>query len=58
MRGNRAAIPLLDTADHGDKILKPSRTRPKDVFVERARVVRDWAAKWPHFEREGGNGGS
>jgi uncharacterized protein len=34
----------LDTADHGYKILKKSRTSNEDVFVEMARVVRDWAA--------------
>ena len=34
----------LDTADHGFKILKKSRTSEEDVFVEMARVVREWAA--------------
>ena len=41
----RATLHVLDTADHGYKILKKSRTSPEDVFVEMARVVREWAAK-------------
>src|SRR3954471_8108140 len=43
--GSRATLRLLDTADHGYKILKKSRTSPEDVFAEMARVARDWAAK-------------
>ena len=43
--GSRARLHLLDTADHGYKILKKSRTSDEDVFVEMARVARDWAAK-------------
>ena len=43
--GNRATLHLLDTADHGYKILKKSRTSAEDVFVEMARAVRDWASK-------------
>jgi uncharacterized protein len=43
--GERATLHALDTADHGYKILKKSRTSTEDVFVEMARVVRDWAAK-------------
>jgi hypothetical protein len=35
----------LDTADHGYKVLKKSRTGAEDVFVEMARVVREWASK-------------
>lgn len=41
--GSRATLHLLDTADHGYKILKKTRTNPEDVFAEMARVVRDWA---------------
>lgn len=41
--GTRATLHELDTADHGYKILKKSRTSSEDVFVEMARVVRDWA---------------
>src|SRR3954463_16366885 len=35
--GSRATLHLLDTADHGYKILKKSRTGDEDVFVEMAR---------------------
>lgn len=42
--GSRATLHELDTADHGYKTLKKSRTSNEDVFVEMARVVRDWAA--------------
>jgi predicted alpha/beta-hydrolase family hydrolase len=41
--GKRATLHLLDTADHGYKVLKKSRT--EDVFVEMARVVREWARR-------------
>ena len=41
--GKRATLHILETADHGYKVLKKSRT--EDVFVEMARVLRDWAAK-------------
>jgi predicted alpha/beta-hydrolase family hydrolase len=43
--GERATLHVLDTADHGYKILKKTRTSDEDVFVEMARVMRDWAAK-------------
>jgi predicted alpha/beta-hydrolase family hydrolase len=39
----RATLHLLDTADHGFRILKRSRKSEEDVFVEMARVVREWA---------------
>lgn len=42
--GTRAKLHLLDTADHGFRILKRSRKNEEDVFVEMARVVREWAA--------------
>ena len=42
--GARATLHAVDTADHGYKILKRSRTRDEDVFAEMARVVREWAA--------------
>jgi uncharacterized protein len=42
--GSRATLHLLDTADHGYKVLKKSRASSEDVFVEMARIVRDWAA--------------
>jgi uncharacterized protein len=43
--GKLATLHVLDTADHGYKILKKSRTSAEDVFVEMARVVRDWAGR-------------
>jgi predicted alpha/beta-hydrolase family hydrolase len=42
--GERATLHLLDTADHGFKTLKRSRRSEEDVFVEMARVVREWAS--------------
>ena len=41
----RAAIHLLDTADHSYKVLKRTRTSTEDVFVEMARVVREWCSE-------------
>ncbi len=43
--GNRASLHLLDTADHGFKILKRTRKSEEDVFAELARFVREWASK-------------
>jgi predicted alpha/beta-hydrolase family hydrolase len=43
--GPRATLHLLDTADHGFRTLKRSRTSEEDVFAEMARVVREWASK-------------
>lgn len=40
--GDHATLHLLDTADHGYKILKKTRNSDEDVFVEMARVVRSW----------------
>jgi predicted alpha/beta-hydrolase family hydrolase len=42
--GNRAVLHLLDTADHSYKILKRTRTSKEDVFVEIARVAKNWAS--------------
>ena len=42
--GQRAALHPLDTADHGFRTLKRSRSSDEDVFVEMARVVRQWAS--------------
>jgi predicted alpha/beta-hydrolase family hydrolase len=39
---DRAKLHLLDTADHSYKILKRTRESKEDVFVEMARVVREW----------------
>jgi predicted alpha/beta-hydrolase family hydrolase len=43
--GKLATLHPLDTADHGFKTLKRSRTSEEDVFVEMARLVREWASK-------------
>jgi predicted alpha/beta-hydrolase family hydrolase len=43
--GKLATLHIVETADHGYKILKRSRTSDEDVFVEMARVVRDWTSK-------------
>lgn len=43
--GKLAMIHVLDTADHGYKVLKKSRTSTEDVFVEMARIVKEWAAR-------------
>jgi predicted alpha/beta-hydrolase family hydrolase len=43
--GKRATLHLLDTADHGFRTLKRSRKSDEDVFVEMARIVREWASR-------------
>jgi predicted alpha/beta-hydrolase family hydrolase len=40
--GKRATLHMLDTADHGYKVLKRSRESKEDVFAEMARVAREW----------------
>ena len=42
--GDTATLHLLDTADHGFKILKRSRNTDEDVFVEMARVISGWVS--------------
>jgi predicted alpha/beta-hydrolase family hydrolase len=42
--GRHATLHLLDTADHGYRVLKRQRTGNEDIFAEMARVVREWAA--------------
>ncbi len=42
--GRRATLHTLDTADHGFRVLKRSRRSEEDVFVEMARVTREWAS--------------
>jgi predicted alpha/beta-hydrolase family hydrolase len=42
--GKRATLHLLDTADHGFRVLKRSRKSDEDVFWEMARIVREWVA--------------
>ncbi len=41
----RATLHPLDTADHGFRILKRSRKSEEDVFVEMARILKEWASK-------------
>jgi len=43
--GKRATLHLLDTSDHGFRTLKRARKSEEDVFVEMARVVREWAPR-------------
>jgi len=43
--GERATLHLLDTADHSYKILKRTRESKEDVFVEMARITREWINK-------------
>jgi predicted alpha/beta-hydrolase family hydrolase len=43
--GKRSTLHRLDTADHGFHVLKRSRKSEEDVFVEMARVIREWASK-------------
>jgi uncharacterized protein len=43
--GKRATLHTLDTADHGFRILKRSRESEEDVFVEMARIAREWASR-------------
>jgi predicted alpha/beta-hydrolase family hydrolase len=45
--GKLATLHTLDTADHGFRILKRTRKSDEDVFVEMARVVKDWAVRNP-----------
>ena len=41
--GDRATLHQLETADHGFKTLKRTRTSDEDVFAEMARLTREWA---------------
>ena len=43
--GDKATLHLLDTADHGFKILKRSRKADEDVFVEMARGINEWVSE-------------
>lgn len=43
--GKKATLHLLDTADHSYKVLKRTRESTEDIFVEMARVIKDWAAR-------------
>lgn len=37
-----ATLHLIDTGDHSYKVLKRTRESKEDVFVEMARIVKDW----------------
>jgi len=43
--GDNATLHLLDTAEHGFKVLKRSRKSTEDVFVEMARVINEWVSE-------------
>jgi predicted alpha/beta-hydrolase family hydrolase len=43
--GKSATLHPLETADHGFRILKRSRKSDEDVFVEMARIAREWASR-------------
>jgi predicted alpha/beta-hydrolase family hydrolase len=43
--GQRVLLHLLDTADHGYRVLKRSRASGEDVFDEMARVAADWMGR-------------
>jgi predicted alpha/beta-hydrolase family hydrolase len=51
--GCGATLHLLDTADHGFKVLKRSRQTDEDVFVEIARVVSEWAGRMAKRQTRG-----
>ncbi|MEL6675904.1 MAG: alpha/beta family hydrolase [Bacteroidota bacterium] len=40
--GEKARLHLLETGNHGYKILKRTRTNPEDIFTEMGGVVDDW----------------
>ena len=40
--GKRADLHIIETADHGYKILKRTRTSAEDIFDEMARILREW----------------
>ena len=40
--GKLATLHLLDTANHGYKVLKKTRVSDEDVFDEMARALREW----------------
>jgi hypothetical protein len=42
--GSRAVLHLLDTSDHGFRVLKRKRSTNEDVFAEMARTTAAWAS--------------
>jgi hypothetical protein len=43
--GQRATLHALETADHGYRVVKRGRKTDEDVFVEMARVARQWVSQ-------------
>ena len=43
--GKLATLHLVDTADHGFRVLKRGRTSEEPVLAELARVVSEWMAE-------------
>lgn len=43
--GRNATLHLLNTANHGYKVLKKARTSTEDVFEELARIAGEWVRK-------------
>lgn len=43
--GENSTLHLLDTANHGYKVLKKTRASQEDVFDEMARAVSEWIVK-------------
>jgi predicted alpha/beta-hydrolase family hydrolase len=43
--GDRATLHLIDTGDNSYKISKRTRESQEDVFVEMARVVKEWTQR-------------
>ena len=43
--GDDATLHLLDTAEHGFKVLKRTRKTEEDVFGEMARVINEWVSE-------------
>lgn len=43
--GDKATLHLVDTADHGFKVLKRTRVSKEDVFEEMSRTVKRWYEK-------------
>ena len=42
---DKATLHLLETGNHGYKILKRTRTNPEDIFAEMGRVAGEWVGE-------------
>jgi uncharacterized protein len=42
--GETVTLHLLDTADHGFKVLKKTRNSKEDVYDEMAKTAQSWVA--------------